>query len=197
MDRNLIDAASEGALFNKTPIEARNLISIMPSNTQQFGTRYDDPPKRSNEVSMAAFDDRLNKLTSLVKKIAVEKHHVKACGICTSPEHVTDMCSTLQEPPTKHAETIGGFSGQQRRYNPFSNTYNTGWKDHSNLSYAIPAEYSATDPTNPAKHSAILAEYSAVPTKHSTILTKHPNEYSAIGVSNEPTSIIRWSTRIP
>ncbi|KAL0355258.1 UNVERIFIED_CONTAM: hypothetical protein Sradi_3972700 [Sesamum radiatum] len=116
MDRKLIDAASGGALFNKTPTEARNLISIMASNTQQFGTRYDDPPKRSNEVSMA---DQLSELTSLVKKFVVEKHHVKACGICTSPEHVTDMCPTLQEPPTEHAEAIGGFSGQQRRYDPF------------------------------------------------------------------------------
>ncbi|KAL0406654.1 UNVERIFIED_CONTAM: hypothetical protein Slati_3979300 [Sesamum latifolium] len=132
MDRKLIDAASGGALFNKTPTEARNLISIMVSNTQQFRTRYDDPPKRSNEVSVA---DQLSELTSLVKQIAVEKHHVKACGICTSPEHVTDMCPTLQEPPTEHAEAIGGFSGQQRRYEPISSTYNPGWRDHPNLSY--------------------------------------------------------------
>ncbi|KAL0366953.1 UNVERIFIED_CONTAM: hypothetical protein Sradi_3585400 [Sesamum radiatum] len=52
-----------------------------------------------------------------------------------SPEHVTDMCPTLQEPPTEHAEAIGGFSSQQRRYDPFSNTYNPGWKDHPNLRY--------------------------------------------------------------
>ncbi|KAL0443922.1 UNVERIFIED_CONTAM: hypothetical protein Slati_2114900 [Sesamum latifolium] len=106
MDRKLIDAASGGALFNKTPTEARNLISIMASNTQQFETRYDDPPKKSNEVSVA---DQLSELTFLVKQIVVEKHHVKACGICTSPEHVTDMCPTLQEPPTEHAEAIGDF----------------------------------------------------------------------------------------
>ncbi|KAL0370822.1 UNVERIFIED_CONTAM: hypothetical protein Sangu_0400300 [Sesamum angustifolium] len=122
MDRKLIDAASEGALFKITPTEARNLISIMASNTQQFGTRYDDPPRKS----ISAFDDRLNELASLVKKIAVEKHqHVKACGICTSPEHVTDMCPTLQEPPAEHADVVGGFfKQQQRRYDPFSNTYN-------------------------------------------------------------------------
>ncbi|KAL0419270.1 UNVERIFIED_CONTAM: hypothetical protein Sradi_1340500 [Sesamum radiatum] len=127
MDRKLIDAASGGALLKKTPTEARNLISIMTSNTQQFGTRYDDPPRKSIKVSICAFDDRLNELTSLVKKIAVEKHHVKACGICTSPEHVTDMCPTLQEPPAEHADVVGGFSGQQqRRYDPFSNTYNPG-----------------------------------------------------------------------
>ncbi|KAL0418774.1 UNVERIFIED_CONTAM: hypothetical protein Sradi_1290900 [Sesamum radiatum] len=137
MDRKLIDSASGGALFNKTPTEARNLISIMASNTQQFGTRYDDPPRKSNEVSIATFDDRLNELTSLVKKLAVERtQHVKACVICTSPAHVTDMCPTLQEGPTEHTEAIGGFSGQQqRRYDPFSNTYNPRWKDHPNLSY--------------------------------------------------------------
>ncbi|KAL0311497.1 UNVERIFIED_CONTAM: hypothetical protein Sangu_2444400, partial [Sesamum angustifolium] len=49
MDRKLIDAGSGGALFNKTSTEARNLISIMASNTQQFGTRYDDPPRKTNE----------------------------------------------------------------------------------------------------------------------------------------------------
>ncbi|KAL0311331.1 UNVERIFIED_CONTAM: hypothetical protein Sangu_2427800 [Sesamum angustifolium] len=123
MDRKLIDAASGGALFNKTPTEARNLISIMASNTQQFGTRYDDPPRRSNEL-------------------AVERtQHVKACGICTSPAHVTDMCPTLQESPTEHAEAIGEFFGQQqRRYDPFSNTYNPGWKDHPNLSYGAQSQ---------------------------------------------------------
>ncbi|KAL0439141.1 UNVERIFIED_CONTAM: hypothetical protein Slati_2397100 [Sesamum latifolium] len=103
MDKKLIDVASGGALFNKTPIEAHNLISIMASNTQQFRTGYDDPPRRSNKVSIAAFGDQLNELTSLVKKITVEKHHVKACGICTSPKHATDMFPTLQKPPTEHA----------------------------------------------------------------------------------------------
>ncbi|KAL0400273.1 UNVERIFIED_CONTAM: hypothetical protein Sradi_2370600 [Sesamum radiatum] len=107
----------------------------MASNMQQFKTRYDDPLKRTNEVNIAAFDNQLNELTSLVKKITVEKHHVMACAICTSPEHITDMCPIVQEPPTEHAEAIGGFFGQQRRYDPFSNTYNSGWKDYPNLRY--------------------------------------------------------------
>ncbi|KAK4394420.1 hypothetical protein Sango_1912800 [Sesamum angolense] len=110
----------------------------MASNTQQFGTRYDDPPRKSNEVSIAAFDDRLDELTSLVKKIAVERtQHVKAYCICTLTRNATDMCPTLQESPIEHAEAIGEFFGQQhRRYDPFSNTYNPGWKDHPNLSYS-------------------------------------------------------------
>ncbi|KAL0388977.1 UNVERIFIED_CONTAM: hypothetical protein Scaly_0254800 [Sesamum calycinum] len=102
-----------------------------------FRTRYDDPPRKSNEVSIAAFDDRLNELTSPVKKIAVGRtQHVKACGICTLTGHATDMCPTLQESLTEHVEAIGEFFGQQqRRYDPFSNTYNPRWKNHPNLSY--------------------------------------------------------------
>ncbi|KAK4397589.1 Retrovirus-related Pol polyprotein from transposon [Sesamum angolense] len=51
------------------------------------------------------------------------------------------MCPTLQEGPTEHADAIGGFSGQQqRRYDPFSNTYNPGWKDHPNLSYGAQSQ---------------------------------------------------------
>ncbi|KAK4410150.1 hypothetical protein Sango_0088000 [Sesamum angolense] len=51
------------------------------------------------------------------------------------------MCPTLQEGPTEHADAIGGFFGQQqRRYDPFSNTYNPGWKDHPNLSYGAQSQ---------------------------------------------------------
>ncbi|KAL2235749.1 UNVERIFIED_CONTAM: hypothetical protein Sindi_1307100 [Sesamum indicum] len=49
MDRKLIDTASGGALFDNTPTEARNLISIMAPDAQQFGVRYYDPPRKSNE----------------------------------------------------------------------------------------------------------------------------------------------------
>ncbi|KAL0326912.1 UNVERIFIED_CONTAM: hypothetical protein Sangu_1769200 [Sesamum angustifolium] len=97
MDRKLIDAASGGALFNKTPTEARNLISIMASNTQQFGTRYDDPPRRSNE--------------------------------------------------------------QQRRYDPFSNTYNPGWKDHPNLSYGAQSQnFRGLNTDHLCRHRLILSK---------------------------------------
>ncbi|KAL0356181.1 UNVERIFIED_CONTAM: hypothetical protein Sradi_4065000 [Sesamum radiatum] len=50
------------------------------------------------------------------------------------PGHFTDACPTLHEESTKHADVVGGFFGQQKRYDPFSNTYNSGWRDHPNLS---------------------------------------------------------------
>ena len=41
MDRNMIDAASGGALGNMTLAAAKQLIQNMASNSQQFGTRSD------------------------------------------------------------------------------------------------------------------------------------------------------------
>ncbi|RDY14458.1 hypothetical protein CR513_00477, partial [Mucuna pruriens] len=52
MDRSMIDAASGGALMDKTPAAARHLISNMASNTQQFGTRGTIAPRMVNEIGM-------------------------------------------------------------------------------------------------------------------------------------------------
>ena len=49
------------------------------------------------------------------------------------------MCPTLQEEPIKQVNVACGFPGQlQRKYDPYSSTYNLGWKDHPNLSYGNP-----------------------------------------------------------
>jgi len=42
------------------------------------------------------------------------------------------MCPTMQEDYIEQVHAVdGGFNGQsQRKYDPFSNTYNPGWRDH-------------------------------------------------------------------
>ncbi|XP_031270994.1 uncharacterized protein LOC116129387 [Pistacia vera] len=50
MERKMMDAASGGAIVNKTPRDARDLISIMAANSQQFGFRQDTSPIRVNEL---------------------------------------------------------------------------------------------------------------------------------------------------
>ncbi|RDX77172.1 hypothetical protein CR513_42744, partial [Mucuna pruriens] len=98
MDRSMIDAASGGALMDKMPIAARHLISNMASNTQQFGIRGASQPRM------------LTELTSLVRQLAVGQHQpsiaTRVCGICTSVEHPTDMCPTLQEIKSDHLENV-------------------------------------------------------------------------------------------
>ncbi|MCI85120.1 hypothetical protein A2U01_0106399, partial [Trifolium medium] len=70
MDRSMVDAASGGALVDKTPDVARNLIENMAANAQQFGARVEGQTRVVNEVQTSLADqqrveNRLEELTSL------------------------------------------------------------------------------------------------------------------------------------
>ncbi|KAL0440056.1 UNVERIFIED_CONTAM: hypothetical protein Slati_2488600 [Sesamum latifolium] len=61
---------------------------------------------------------------------------MRICGICSNPGHLTDECPSLQERVMPDVNAVGGFSGQpQRKYDPHSNFYNPGWRNHPNFSY--------------------------------------------------------------
>ncbi|RDX89780.1 hypothetical protein CR513_28445, partial [Mucuna pruriens] len=120
MERSMIDAASGGALMDKTPTTTRHLISKMTSNTQQFRIRGASPSRMVNEIDAVdnlRLENQLTELTSLVRKLAVGQHQpsiaVRVCGICTSVEHPTDMCPTLQETESGHLQSVGAIGGYQ------------------------------------------------------------------------------------
>ncbi|PIN19322.1 hypothetical protein CDL12_08003 [Handroanthus impetiginosus] len=152
MERRMMDAASGGAAVNKTPTEARNLISTMAANSQQFGFG-NDSFRRVNEVSSSSLEHQISNLTSLVQQLVTGKvQQVKACGICANIGHPTNMCPTLQEDSYEHANAVGGFPGpSQRKYDPYSNTYNPGWRDHPNLKLKEPIKAA---PRNPLEEEA-------------------------------------------
>jgi hypothetical protein len=82
-DHNIIDAASGGALVDKTPEASCQLISNIVANLKQFVTREDFPSKRVNEVSIANLENKVNDLTSLVCSLACGNiQQVKICSIC-------------------------------------------------------------------------------------------------------------------
>ena len=89
----MIDAASGGALVDKTLEAARNLIINMTANSQQFGTRFDHPPKHINVVSVSSLEQQIASLTSLVRQIAVRNTY-------------------REEEPIEQVHVVGGFPGQ-------------------------------------------------------------------------------------
>uniref|UniRef100_A0A803N1J0 Uncharacterized protein n=1 Tax=Chenopodium quinoa TaxID=63459 RepID=A0A803N1J0_CHEQI len=104
----------------------------MAQNTQQFGTRND--VKRVNDVELSGIKNQLQEnaqqiatLTTLVSKI------------------VPGNESTAR---SEDVNALNNFPSQsQRKYNPFSNTYNEVWRDHPNL--RLPSQTLA----NPNEHA--------------------------------------------
>ncbi|RDY03924.1 hypothetical protein CR513_12427, partial [Mucuna pruriens] len=126
MDKSMTDAASGGALMDKTPVAARHLISNMVSHTQQFGIRGPNMSRSVNEIGSASnqrLENQLTELTSMVRQLAVSQHHpamaAKVCGICTSMEHPTDLCPTLQETESGQTESVGAVGGFQYGKQPY------------------------------------------------------------------------------
>ncbi|RDX69207.1 hypothetical protein CR513_51707, partial [Mucuna pruriens] len=108
MDRSMIDAASGGALMDKTPTIARNLISNMAGSTAS---------EVVNEVVIVDNQILENKTIELTT-LSLD-HHIspllRVCGICASMEHSTDACPTLQKIDPNNVEVAAMMGGQQYR----------------------------------------------------------------------------------
>ncbi|XP_057774478.1 uncharacterized protein LOC130993565 [Salvia miltiorrhiza] len=137
-DRKIVDAACGGSLTNKTLDEAKQLIVDMVSNGQQYEDEDDDRYRPVQKVENSNMNERIDALTSLVRGLAVSKTQHVQCGICFENNHPTDACPSLQDNNTEQA-CMGSADEQemnaqrQRRNDPFSNTYNPGWRNHPNF----------------------------------------------------------------
>lgn len=83
MDRSMVDAASGGALVNKTPTEARQLISSMAENSQPFGTRGPTVAvQAATKSEVSDMRSEMSELTKLVGILCSGQVQAKACGLC-------------------------------------------------------------------------------------------------------------------
>ncbi|XP_026384951.1 uncharacterized protein LOC113280553 [Papaver somniferum] len=115
-DRNLIDVASGGALTNKT-IVATSLLENMAANIQQFYTRYEPTVRKVNEVGDSShLEHRMGNMERMMQQITAT--------VIPSYSEEVEKASVM-------------YPNQQLpRYDPYSSTYNPGWRDHPNFSYA-------------------------------------------------------------
>jgi hypothetical protein len=89
-DHSIIVVASGGALVDKTPEAACQLISNMATNLKKFGSRGDFANKRVNEVSISNLENKVVDLTSLVRSLACGNvQQVKVCSICYLQGHTS------------------------------------------------------------------------------------------------------------
>ncbi|CAN6586186.1 unnamed protein product [Malus baccata var. baccata] len=64
-----------------------------------------------------------------------------SCGVCSMQSHHTDKCPQLIENGGWETLNAVGYGNQyQSRGDPFSNTYNPGWRDHPNFKWREPQQ---------------------------------------------------------
>ncbi|CAN6547391.1 unnamed protein product [Malus baccata var. baccata] len=147
IERQMLDASAGGALVDKTPTAAKTLIANRALNAQQYegvGQRSTTRQHQVNEVSaITELQNQMANLTTLISQVVEgpKVQNVSACGICSMQGHPTDTCPQLIENGGWETLNAVGFGQQyQQRNNPFSNTYNPGWRDHPNFKWREPQQ---------------------------------------------------------
>ncbi|CAN6691851.1 unnamed protein product [Malus baccata var. baccata] len=146
LERQMLDASAGGALVDKTPMAAKVLIANRALNAQQYeGVGQRGPPRHQvHEVSSTSdLYSQLANLTSIVSQMAegMKMQGPVVCGVCSIQGHVFEKCPQLIENGGWESANAIGFQGQnQSRHDPYSNTYNPGWRDHPNFKWREPQQ---------------------------------------------------------
>ena len=141
IERQMLDASAGGALVDKTPMAAKILIANRALNAQQYeGVGQRGPPRQQvHEVSSKSdIHVQLANLTSIVSQMAegMKMQGPIVCGVCSIQGHASEKCPQLIENGGWESANAIGFQGQnQSRNDPYSNTYNPGWRDHPNFKW--------------------------------------------------------------
>ncbi|KAM1230450.1 hypothetical protein ACFX2G_041506 [Malus domestica] len=113
LERQMLDASAGGALVDKTPMAAKVLIANRALNAQQYECMAEGMKMQGPVI----------------------------CGVCSIQGHVSEKCPQLIEYGGWESAHAIGFQGQnQPRHDPYSNTYNPGWRDHPNFKWRDPQQ---------------------------------------------------------
>ncbi|XP_061366624.1 uncharacterized protein LOC133309812 [Gastrolobium bilobum] len=138
--RVLLNAAAGGSIGEITPTRAIELIEKMASEDNDVTPVQ--PKKGVLQLdgydAMLAKQDKMDqRLDSLVKLFtqnqisAVNSQFPVVCDTCGGP-HTPENCdATVTIDPAQ----VHGIWNNQRRENPYGNTYNPSWRNHPGLSY--------------------------------------------------------------
>ncbi|XP_050890453.1 uncharacterized protein LOC127095864 [Lathyrus oleraceus] len=133
-----LSAPTGGALMDKPYDEAYELIENMTQNHFQWGGEcvgVEKPTPKDGVYGVNGIDSVNAKVDALTQKIeslviipvTIVVVITPNCELCGIPGHTNVDCQLLAGVPTDQINYAQG--------NPYSNTYNPGWRNHPNFSY--------------------------------------------------------------
>ncbi|KAM1195690.1 hypothetical protein ACFX2J_022144 [Malus domestica] len=126
IERQMLDASAGGALVDKTPMAAKTLIANRVLNAQQY-------------EGVGQRDTLRQQVNKMAKGMRMKEPSV--CGVCSIQGHASEKCHQLIENGGWESANAIEFQGHnQPRNDPYSNTYNPGWRNHPNFKWREPQQ---------------------------------------------------------
>ena len=136
--QTMVDAASGGAFFNKTPEDGYELIEVMASNNFLKSTDRNSQKRTAGVHDVDAF----NKLAAQVallnnnfKSLNVSSISNVVCDLCAG-NHSNMECQFGGQAQENSPDQVNYVANNQRQFNLNSNYYNQGWRNHLNFSWS-------------------------------------------------------------
>ncbi|KAL0400100.1 UNVERIFIED_CONTAM: hypothetical protein Sradi_2353300 [Sesamum radiatum] len=139
-NRATIDAAAGGTIMKKLPSEAFNIIDEIAINLYSYGQERAN--KRTAGIhSIDAVSSLSAQMTALTHKVdnlgAVMWNGtpIGPCGTCGQMGHLGQDCKVGNQ-FFIHEDANFVSHGGRSTFNPYSSTYNPGWRSHPNFSWS-------------------------------------------------------------
>lgn len=148
-NKSLVDSGCGGVLMEKSSDEAIVLFETLSENSQQFSSRgrqgvkgkgvYEVSTNDGVQSQMAAMEKKLDILVKAMSAQNISQVQqvakIEVCAICSHSNHTTETCPMSCFTDHEQANYVGQ-NNYHPKNNPYSNTYNPGWKDHPNFSWS-------------------------------------------------------------
>ncbi|CAN6557791.1 unnamed protein product [Malus baccata var. baccata] len=139
-----VNASAGGSLMSKSAREAFELFDMMASESQQW-TEEQTQKRGVFEISqsypnvsaqIAKMENNFNAKFAALMQVSSMPNAQEPCIICSETTHAITQCpnkDSYTELVQEHVNMVNNFI--RPRSDPYSNTYNPGWKNHPNLSW--------------------------------------------------------------
>ncbi|XP_050229333.1 uncharacterized protein LOC126678479 [Mercurialis annua] len=135
--QTLVDTASGGYYGDTTAAELMKTYEKLAMNSRQKAIRG----KRAGVYEISSHSDLSAQMADLTKQVKMlvdrDTSNQESCAFCGMFGHNANVCANVESAPPncEEANFMGAFQGRQVKNDPFSNTYNPGWRNHPNFSW--------------------------------------------------------------
>ena len=151
-DKAMLDAAAGGSLLNKGTDPGFKIIDDMAVNQSQWhNSRGQNTTSQAGVLELDAITKLAADLSMLNKKVdklssVNSVNSNPSCTNCGAPDHWTVDCKFGGG--NQNEEVFALNQGNFRPNNPYSNTYNPGWRNHPNFYWNNPNDQNSSGPAN-------------------------------------------------
>ena len=135
----IVDAAAGGSFENKTMEESYTLIEKLAQNHAQWS--IDRTPRAGGKHDVDTITMLTAKMEAMQRKIDSLSNQpsgkaIITCNFCGIVGHSALECTQgMASTDLDGSEQVNAVWNNNQRRDPYSNTYNPGWRDHPNFSY--------------------------------------------------------------